>query len=119
MKTAKANRPLARTSVKDCVRLAKEIKNKKTVAAKRFLNELIDRKKNLDGKFYPTASKVVIRLIEEAENNATAEGLDVDKLFIREIITNKTFKFILPKSRWGHRGRQAKLCQINLTVEER
>jgi len=119
MKTAKANRPLARTSVKDSVRLAKEIKNKKTVAAKRFLNELIDRKKNLDGKFYPTASKIIIRLIEEAENNATGEGLDIDKLFIREIITNKTFKFILPKSRWTHRGRKAKLCQINLTVEER
>jgi ribosomal protein L22 len=118
-KTATASRPMARISLKDSVLILKNIRNKPVNKVKAFLKDLIDEKKDIQGKYYTGASKEILSIIEEAETNAESLGLDTEKLFLKEATAIKSFTFMLPKSRWTHRGRKAKICQIKVTVEER
>jgi ribosomal protein L22 len=73
---------------------------------------------DIDGRYYTGASKEILSLIEEAENNAEALSLDTEKLFVKEVVVNQTFTYMLPKSRYSHRGRKAKLCQLKITLVE-
>ncbi|MEM5793304.1 MAG: uL22 family ribosomal protein [Candidatus Aenigmatarchaeota archaeon] len=114
-----ASRPLARVSRKDSATLFRYIRNKPTQKAKNLLNELISRRKNINGRYFTKASKEILDLIKECENNAEAKGLDVERLFVKSAIANKSFSFILPKSRWPHRGRRAKICSLRIELEER
>ena len=118
-KTAIARRPLARVSLKDSVVIFRQIKNKRVDKAKMFLNELIEQKKSLDGKYYTGACKEILDLLKSAESNAESLGLDTERLFIKRAVANKSFRFILPKSRWSHRGKKAKICQLEIELEER
>jgi ribosomal protein L22 len=118
-KIVTASRPLAHVSKKDAVVVFKQINKKSTKKAKMFLNNLIDQKIDIDGKYYTGATKEILKLVEEVENNAESLDLDKEKLFIKEALANQTFKFMLPKSRWSHRGKKAKLCNLKLTVKER
>lgn len=119
MKTATAKRPIARISLKDSVEIFKEIRNKRASKAKRLLNDLIDQKRDIGGRYFTKASKEILDLIEGAEKNAESQGLNTENLFIKEATANKSFRFFLPKSRWTHRGRRAKICQLSITLEER
>jgi len=119
MKTVTANRPTARISIKDAVKIFKNLRNKPVDKAKMLLNDLIDQKRDIEGKHYIGASKEILDLIEEAENNADSLGLDRERLFIKDAAANKSFTFMLPKSRFRHRGRKAKICKIKVTLGER
>lgn len=115
-KTVSASRPNARVSLKDSVVIFKKIRNKPVKKVKMLLNDMINRKRDLNGKYYSGASKEILSLIEEAEGNAESLGLDTEKLFIKEAVADKAFTFMLPKSRWSHRGRRAKICQLKLVL---
>lgn len=118
-KIAIASRPLARVSMKDSNLLFKYMRNKPVSKAKTLLNELLERKKNIGGRYYPKVSKELLQLIEDCEANAEAKGLLKEKLFIKTAQANKSFRFMLPKSRWTHRGRRAKICSLKIELEER
>jgi ribosomal protein L22 len=118
-KTAEASKPTARVSLKDSVVIFKQIRNKKLEKAKNLLNDLISQKRSLDGKYYTNAAKEILNLLEDVEANAEALELNTEKLFIKKAVTSKGFRFMLPKSRWTHRGRKAKMCQLEVEVEER
>jgi large subunit ribosomal protein L22 len=117
--TAIAKMPLARVSRKDSMLLFNQIRNKSITKSKRFLDELIKQKKNIDGKYYPKASQTIIELLDNAEKNAEAKGMDTERLFIKVAKANKIFRFYLPKSRFSHRGKLAKICHLEVEIEER
>jgi ribosomal protein L22 len=118
-KTTTALRPTARVSLKDAVKIFRNIRNKNAEKVKNLLNDLINQKRNIEGKYYTGASKEILSLIEEAENNADSLGLDREKLFVKEAVVSKALTYMLPKSRWSHRGRKAKICQLKITLGER
>ncbi|MCD6226497.1 MAG: hypothetical protein J7J93_01745 [Candidatus Aenigmarchaeota archaeon] len=118
-KIAEAKKPLARVSLKDSKIIFDKIRNKPTKKAKQFLNDLLNEKISINGKYYTKATKEILDLIEDAEKNAEAKNLDVDKLFIKEATLGKAFRFILPKSRYSHRGKEAKMCRLSIKLEER
>jgi ribosomal protein L22 len=118
-KTVTALRPTARVSWKDSVKIFRKIKGKHVEKVKNFLNDLINQKRDIDGKFYTGATKEILSLIEEVENNADSLEMDREKLYLKEAVVNKAFTYMLPKSRWSHRGRKAKICQLKVTLEER
>ncbi len=117
-KTVTATRPIARISLKDSVLIFKHIRNKPTKKVRAFLEDLINQKRSINGKYYTKASKEILSLIKEAESNAESLGLDTEKLYIKEAVADKSFTFILPKSRWSHRGKRAKLCRLKITLGE-
>ena len=118
-KIAEANHPMAKVSLKDSVIIFKNIKNKQTEKAKEFLNKLLKREVSIDGRYYDETTREILSLIRDVENNAEAKGLNTDKLYIKEGIVGKQFRFMLPKSRYSHRGKEAKICRLNMKVEER
>lgn len=118
-KTAISKKFNARISIKDAVLILKKIRNKKLEKAKSFLQDLIDKKKNINKKYYTSASKEILSLLKDVEANAENANMDTDRLFIKRINASKAFTFILPKSRWSHRGKKAKLCHLEVEVEER
>lgn len=117
-RVATAKRPIAKISLRDSVEILKKIRSKPVNKAKTFLTDLVEQKRSLDGKYYTKASGEILKLIEESEKNAESQGLDRERLFIKEAFANKSFRFILPKSRWSHRGKRAKICQLMITLGE-
>lgn len=118
-KTATAVRSLARVSLKDSVVLFKNIRNKPSSKAKLLLNDLINEKRSLNGRYYTGASKQILELLEESEKNAESQELNVEKLFVKEAHASKSLRYMLPKSRWSHRGKKAKICRLTITLGER
>jgi len=116
MKSASASISNARISFKHSVILCKEIRGKNVEKAKRFLQNLIDEKESLDGKYYTNASKKFLEIIKNAEENAKVKNLDVEKLFIKTAKADKGERFVRPKTRWGLRGREAKSSNIKIVL---
>lgn len=120
MKTASASIESARISLRHSVVICKELRGRKLEFAKRFLENLIDRKAKLSNrKYHPTAAKQILEILESAENNAKQKGLTEEKLFIRKIKADQGYTFIKPKSRWNLRGREAKATTLVVELGER
>ena len=87
--------------------------------AKQFLNDLLNQKVNIDGKYYPNVTKTFLQVLNSAEANARQKNLDTEKLFVKIAKTDKARKFVRPKSRFKFRGREAKTANIEIVLEER
>lgn len=119
VRTATAKFEGARISLKHSVIVCKELKNKKLDRGKRFLEDLINKKVSLDGKYYTNTAKKILEILKNAEVNARFKGFDLEKTFIKSIKADKGFTFIRPKSRWRFRGRKQKSTSIEIIIEER
>jgi len=119
MKTASASIENARISLKHSAAICKELKGKKLESAKNFLEKLLDKKISLGKKYYPSAAKQILEILESAEANAKQKGLAEEKLFIRKIKADQGFTFVKPKSRWHFRGRKAKSTTLIVELGER
>jgi ribosomal protein L22 len=119
MKTAVAKAVDARISTKHSMAICDEIRGKRMDFAKRFLENLLDRKIRIDGKYHPNAAKKILEILNSAEANAKIKGLSEEKLFLRKVSVDWGAGFVKPKSRWKLRGRRAKATNISVVVEER
>jgi len=119
MKIAAARFDEARVSFKHSVVLCQKLKGKKVDDAKQLLSNLIDKAVDINGKYYTSASKKFLEMVGCAEANAKAKGFDIGKLFIKNAKADRGRTFMLPKSRFRHRGRKAKSTNIIIEVEER
>ena len=119
MKTASAKIENARISIKQSVAICKEIKGKKLKSAKRFLEDLLDKKISLNRKYFPTTANQILETLESAEANAKQKGLAEEKLFIRKIKADKGYRFMRPRSRWNLRGRKVKSTILAIELGER
>jgi large subunit ribosomal protein L22 len=119
MKTASASIENARISIKHSTAICKELKGKKLESAKNFLENLLDKKISLKEKYYPTAAKQILEILESAEANAKQKGLAEEKLFIRKIKADQGFAFTRPRSRWHLRGRKVKSTTLLVELGER
>jgi len=119
MKTAKASIENAEASLKQSLILSDKLRGKKLETGKKFLEDLLERKINLDGKFWPTTAQKFLELLESVEANAKVKNLNTEKLFIKKIKADKGYRFTKPKSRWRMRGRKVKSSTIQVEVEER
>lgn len=109
----------ARISLKHSVILCKKLKGKKLSRAKSFLQNLIDKKESIDGKYYTKASSEMLKLLECVEANSKQKNMNVERLFISRIKADKGFTFLLPKSKAKFRGRRGKVTNLEVVVKER
>ncbi|MBI2543549.1 MAG: hypothetical protein HYW24_05195 [Candidatus Aenigmarchaeota archaeon] len=119
MKTAIAKETSAPVSFKHSKLLLKILKGKKVDRAKKLLENLLEEKRNLDGKHYTKTAKKLLGILESAEANAKNKTMDTEKLFIKNARVDKAEKLIRAKSRVNLRGRAAKRSNIEIIVEER
>jgi len=119
MREAIATAKNARISLKDSVIVCKKIKGMKVEKAKRFLEDLINKKVDLKGKYYTKASKKILEVLRNAEENAKNKNFDLERTFVKLAKADKGEKFIRPRSRWRLRGTEAKSTHLTVILEER
>jgi len=79
---AKAYGRNLRISRKSAVKICNVIRGKPLKRVKRLLNDLLQQKRSLDGKYYTKTVKEIKRLIESCEKNAETLGLNKEKLMV-------------------------------------
>lgn len=109
----------AKISFKNSEEVLKAIRNKRIGAAKKILNDLAKERKPLGKKFYTSASTQILNTLESAEANAKQKNIDTQKLFVKIAKADKGYKFIRPKTAAKFRGRQGKITNIEIVLEER
>jgi ribosomal protein L22 len=115
---AKAKFEGARISFKNSLIICKAIRGLSLAKGKKFLEDLIAKKRSLDGKYYCNAAEKILEILENAEANAKQQNLNLEKLFIFPKV-DKGFRLITPKSRAKFRGRKAKVTNIEIILKER
>ncbi|MBI4010336.1 MAG: hypothetical protein HY361_04090 [Candidatus Aenigmarchaeota archaeon] len=109
----------AKISFKSSLVLSGELKGLKADKAEQFLNNLLDQKVSIEGKYYPNVTKVYLEVLKSAEANARQKNLDTEKLFVKIAKADKARKFVRPKSRFKFRGREGKATNVEIVLEER
>ncbi len=69
-------------SLKDAKVVCRVIRGKKLSQVKRLLNDLLEKKRDLKGKYYTKSVREIKRVLESCEKNAENLGLDKNKLFV-------------------------------------
>lgn len=72
-------------STKKSVKVCKKLNNMKLEKAERLLNDLIDERRNLNGKHYTKTCQHILQVLESAKNNANYKGISEERLRIRTI----------------------------------
>ena len=92
------------------------IAKKKAIPFKRFTNGVGHKKGNLAAGRYPIkASKDILKLLEQAESNASIKGLSIEELTIRHLVANKAST----PMRFGRQiRRKTKRTHMEVIVEE-
>ena len=119
MKTALAKVTNAVISLKTSRELLREIKGKKVDKAKKFLEGLVSRKRDVDGQYHTKTARKLLDMVKSAEANAKNKTMNVERLFIKNARADKAERRVLAKSRTPHRGRIGKSASIEIVVEER
>jgi len=115
MKTASSKISGAKISLKHSLVLCRELRGKKLDKARKFLEELIDRKRTVEHKYYPKAAGKFLEMIRTVEANARQKNLNTERLYIRKIKADKGVAFYRPRSLWHMRGQKSK--SVNLVIE--
>ena len=118
-KEVRANFRGERISFKQSMEVAKVIRKKNLKKAKTFLEEVLDEKKSIDGKFWNKTTFAFLTLLKSAEANAKQKNMDTEKLFVRIAKADKGFRYIRPKSLAKYRGREAKITNLTVVLEEK
>lgn len=131
--TARAGVSNSRISWKDSVEVARFIKGMKSAKAKAFLQDVIklkravplkkfnDNRGHKPGKLGPgrypiNVSKIFLALLESAESNAEAKGLDAKNLVVKYAFANKGQSFSRPRKN-DLRGQVRKSANISVILE--
>jgi len=135
-KSAKAYGYELHCSPKDSMNLAYALKGMKTERAKKFLGEIIEMKRPLPATFhkrkrahqkgigagsYPQkAAHHMLKIIENAENNAEYKGFDVENMKISHISTyrGRIIKGIMPRAQGRATNKNKITTNIEIILEE-
>jgi large subunit ribosomal protein L22 len=96
--------------------LEKVIIKRKAIPFKRFTDGVGHKKGNITSGRYPIkASKDILKLLKQAESNASIKGLSTEDLTIRHLVANKAST---PMRFGRHVRRKTKRTHIEVVVEE-
>jgi large subunit ribosomal protein L22 len=116
-KSARAYGRALRISTKSSVRVCRAISGNNLIKGKRLLQDLIDQKRSLDGKYYTNASMEILNIVKSAESNAEFRGLDTGRLVILAS-AHKGFTFIRPR-RLKMRRTRRKMTNIQVVLHQK
>jgi large subunit ribosomal protein L22 len=135
-KTAKAYGYELHCSKKDSTNLAYAIKGMKIDNAKKYLEEIIEKKRPLPaiyhngkkahqkgigpGSFPEKAARYMLKTLKNAENNAEYKGFDVENMKIIHISTygGRIIKGIMPRAHGRATDKNTKTTNIEIILEE-
>ncbi len=111
------NQPI---SLKNSVVVCSLIRNKPLKKAKKILQDLLDKKRSIDGKYYTKTVKVILEVLKAAEANARQKNMKEDKLFVKIAKADKgTTLYSYPAKKAKFAARRRKSTNITIVLEER
>lgn len=113
--SAKAYGRALRISTRHSIEICRAVRGKNLQKAKSMLQRISTRQESLDGKFYTNAVAEMLSLLESAESNAKAKGLDVNKLIVLASAT-KGFTFTRPRSRRKLSGQTGRMTNVQIML---
>ena len=116
-KHAKVYSRNSKISTKTAAKLCRVIKNKPLSRAKRLLNDLVERKRALRGKYYTKTANELLMLINSCERNAEFLDLDIQRLFVHA--SAHTGTTIRRRRRRGSFGSKMKTSNVEVMLIER
>jgi large subunit ribosomal protein L22 len=106
-----------RISPKDSAAVCKKISTMNLEKGKSLLENLISKKRSLNGKYYTNTSKELLKIMNTAESNAEFRGLDPSRVF-PHVSASRGFTFRTPR-RFKLRRKAKKMTNILMTLEQR
>jgi large subunit ribosomal protein L22 len=116
-KSARAYGRALRISTKSSTVVCRAVSGKNLVKGKMLLQDLLDQKRSLEGKYYTNASKQILNVIKSAEANAEFKGLDIGRLVIFAS-AHKGFTFMRPR-RLKMRRTKRKMTNIQVVLHQK
>ena len=104
-------------SRKSSVTVCRKVTGMRSDKAKQLLNNMINQKQSLEGKFYTNTSKEIFELIESGEKNAENKGLDTEKLHVHAS-AHKGFGFFRLRG-WKRRRERKKVTNLQIVLVQR
>ena len=135
-KTAKAYGYELHCSRKDSTNLAYAIKGKKLEDGKKYLQEIVDQKRPLPavfhngkrahqkgigpGSFPQKAAKYMLKILENAENNAEYKGFDPENMKITHVsaYSGRVIRGIMPRAHGRATDKNTRTTNIEIIIEE-
>ncbi len=116
-KSAMAYGRALRISTKSSTVVCRMISGKNLTKGKRLLEDLINQKRSLEGKYYTNSCKGILNVIKSAEANAEFKGLDTSRLVIFAS-AHKGFTFMRPR-RLKMRRTRRKMTNIQVVLQQK
>lgn len=116
-KSAKAYGRDLRISTKSSTIICRAISGKNLAKGKNLLQDLVEKRRSLEGKYYTNASKEILNIIKSAEANAEFKGLDLNRLVIFAS-AHKGSTFIRPR-RLKMRRTRRKMTNIQVVLQQK
>ena len=138
-KTARASGRELRMSPKAAREICQELRGKRLEAAKTYLGEVIELKKAVPyrrhdrkvghrrglrkadtGRYPVKASRVILRVLENAENNADYKGLDLERLRVTHISAypGRSIRRIIERARGRSTPFDEQLVHVEVVLTE-
>ena len=106
-----------RLSTKASITVCKKINSMNFPKGKSLLEDMVSKKRSINGKYYTNVSRQLLKIMNLAESNAEFRGLDTSRLFTHAS-AGKGFNFRTPR-RFKLRRKAKKLTNIEMVVEQR
>ena len=116
-KSAKAYGRALRISTKNSVIVCRAISGMNLVKGKKLLQDLIEGKRSLNGKYYTSTCREILNVVKSAESNAEFKGLDTNRLVIFAS-AHKGFTFMRPR-RLKMRRTRRKMTNIQVVLVQK
>ncbi|MEE9323178.1 MAG: uL22 family ribosomal protein [Candidatus Aenigmarchaeota archaeon] len=116
-KSARAYGRALRISTKSSVKVCKAISGMNILKGKWLLGDMIEGKRDLEGKYYTNTCKKILNIVKSAEMNAEFRGLDTNRLVIFAS-AHKGFTFIRPR-RLKMRRTRRKMTNIQVVLQQK
>jgi len=135
-KTAKAYGYELHCSKKDSMNIAHAIRYKKVNKAKEYLQDIIDMKRALPtrvhnqkrahkkgigpGSYPVKAAKYILKILENAENNAEYKGFDAEnmKIIHASVYGGRIIRGIMPRAQGRATDKNTKTTNFEIIIEE-
>ncbi|MCX6818120.1 MAG: hypothetical protein NTU57_04655 [Candidatus Aenigmarchaeota archaeon] len=116
-KSARAYGRSLSISTKSSVIICRVISGMNLIKGKSLLDDLLNGKRNLEGKFYTNTTKEILSLLKSAESNAEFKGLDTTRMIIYAS-AHQGFTFYRPR-RTKMKRMQKKVTNVQIVLHQK
>ena len=116
-KSAKAYGRSLRISTKSSVKVCRKISGMNLIKAKRLLKDVIEKKRDFEGKYYTKTTQGILDILMSAEANAEFKGLDTNRLVVYAS-AHQGFTFMRPR-RLKMRRTRRKITNVQVVLQQK